>query len=90
MCANLLRRKVRGESELLGYVESFYRRCRVVAPTPPLHRSASRLRQRYALSFWDSLIVAAAEQADCEVLYSEDMQHGLRIGPMVIVNPLRP
>ena len=89
VCANLLRRKACDEPELLGYVESFYRRCRVLTPSPPLHRAASRLRQAYALSFWDSLIVAAAQQADCEILYSEDMQHGLRIGGMTITNPFK-
>lgn len=40
---------------------------------------ASRLRQRYALSFWDSTIIATALSADVSVLYSGDMQHGLII-----------
>jgi predicted nucleic acid-binding protein len=38
-------------------------------------REAVRLAVRYQLSHWDSLIVAAALLADCETLYSEDLQH---------------
>jgi predicted nucleic acid-binding protein len=38
-------------------------------------REAVRLAARYQLSHWDSLIVAAALLAECETLYSEDLQH---------------
>lgn len=41
----------------------------------------------YRFSFWDSLIVAAALQQDCERLYSEDMQHGMVIEGLTIINP---
>jgi predicted nucleic acid-binding protein len=40
-----------------------------------------------ALSFWDALVVRAAIDARCRVLYSEDMQAGRRIGGVEIVNP---
>jgi predicted nucleic acid-binding protein len=39
----------------------------------------SQLRQEYALSFWDSMVVACALAADAQILYSEDMQDGLII-----------
>jgi predicted nucleic acid-binding protein len=89
VCSNLLRRKTCAESELIGYVTSFYRRCEVIVPGLTLHQSASDLRQRYHFSYWDSLIVAAALQANCGVLYTEDLHHGLRIDPLEIVNPFR-
>jgi predicted nucleic acid-binding protein len=44
------------------------------------------LRKKYSLSFWDSVIVASALQANCNILASEDMQDGLKIGNMVIKN----
>jgi len=45
-------------------------------------------RQRYAISFWDSLIIAAALEAECNILYSEDMQHGHVFEQQLkIVNP---
>jgi len=46
------------------------------------------LAQRYQLSHYDSLIVAAALQANCSLLYSEDMQHGqIFDAQLKVVNP---
>jgi predicted nucleic acid-binding protein len=45
------------------------------------------LGSRYRLSFWDALIVRAALHAQCEMLYSEDLQADLHIGALSIVNP---
>ncbi|MDD2744596.1 MAG: PIN domain-containing protein [Rhodocyclaceae bacterium] len=85
---NLLRKAKLDEARLFPVVESFYGRCNVVAPHFRLHRSAHLLRQRYLLSFWDSLIVAAALESHCEILYSEDLQHGLLVdGRLKIINP---
>jgi predicted nucleic acid-binding protein len=39
------------------------------------------------LSWYDALIVSAALQGGCEVLYSEDLQHGRRFGNLLIQNP---
>ncbi len=48
---------------------------------------ASRLQERYGLSFWDSLIVVAAAQARTEKLLTEDLQHGQKIEGVLIENP---
>jgi predicted nucleic acid-binding protein len=45
------------------------------------------LSQRYKLSWWDSLIVAAAELQRCDILLSEDLQHGAKIEGVTIQNP---
>jgi len=42
----------------------------------PVYRKAFNLRKKYSLSFWDSLIVASALESECEMLYTEDLQHG--------------
>jgi len=42
---------------------------------------------RYTLNWYDSLIVAAAIEARCDVLYTEDLQHGQRFGDLVVTNP---
>ena len=49
--------------------------------------AAWRIEDRFQLSFWDSLIVAAAQAADCETLLTEDLQHGLDIDGLQIVDP---
>lgn len=52
-----------------------------------LFLEALRLKTTDQIAWYDSLIIAAALQGDCEVLYSEDMQHGRRFGDLVIQNP---
>ena len=48
---------------------------------------AIEARKQYQLSYWDGLIVAAAERADCEVLYSEDLNHAQEYFGVKAVNP---
>lgn len=43
----------------------------------------------FQLSFWDSLIVAAAEQANCSYLISEDLNDGQKIRGIRILNPFK-
>jgi predicted nucleic acid-binding protein len=45
--------------------------------------------QRIQISFWDALIVAAAETAGATILFTEDLTHGQRFGPIQIVNPFQ-
>lgn len=49
--------------------------------------SALELERRYRLSFWDALIVQAANAAAADVLYSEDLSHGQSYGAVRVVNP---
>ena len=55
--------------------------------TLPLHVSARALARENRMSFYDALIVAAAVEAGCDTLWSEDMQHGRVIGGLTIRNP---
>ncbi|MBZ5705217.1 MAG: PIN domain-containing protein [Acidobacteriia bacterium] len=50
---------------------------------------ALELEARYKISFWDALILRAAETAGATVLYSEDLAAGQNYGPIRVVNPLR-
>jgi predicted nucleic acid-binding protein len=59
----------------------------LVHSSPGLFIRALDLARRDQLSWYDSLIVAAAIQGECEILYSEDLQHGRRFGDLVIQNP---
>jgi predicted nucleic acid-binding protein len=54
-----------------------------------LFHEALDIRARYQLSWYDSLIVAAAAEASCSVLYTEDLQHGSKINGVRIENPFR-
>jgi predicted nucleic acid-binding protein len=52
-----------------------------------LYRRALDLQARYRYGFYDSLIIAAALDANCTQLYSEDLQDGQRIERLTIRNP---
>ena len=58
-----------------------------VMPSTALYEQALALNARYRYSFYDSLIIAAALEAGCQRLLSEDMQHGQQIEQLRIVNP---
>ena len=60
----------------------------VVPVTLEIHESGLRLAERYGFSIYDSFIVAAALAADCDTLWSEDMQHGMLVDDRLrIANP---
>ena len=44
---------------------------------------------RYQVSFWNALILAAANWADVPILYSQDLNHGQLYGGVRVVNPFR-
>ncbi|MBW7973605.1 PIN domain-containing protein [Bradyrhizobium sp. BR 10289] len=50
-------------------------------------RAGLALARDHGIAFYDALVVATAIEAGCDVLYTEDMQHGRSIGGLSIVNP---
>lgn len=60
-----------------------------VQPNPELYARAMEIQERQGFGFYDSLIVAAALQAGCKRLLTEDLQHGQRIGSLRVENPFR-
>jgi predicted nucleic acid-binding protein len=55
--------------------------------SPALYLEALHLQSGRKLSWYDSLIVAAAQQAQCEVLLTEDLQHAQKFGSLRVENP---
>jgi predicted nucleic acid-binding protein len=47
------------------------------------------IEARYQLSFWDALVVQAAQVSGAEILYSEDLSDGQRYGSVRAINPFR-
>lgn len=56
---------------------------------PPHILKAVQDEERYQISFWDALILAAAESCGAEVLYTEDLNHGQKYGTVQVCNPFR-
>jgi predicted nucleic acid-binding protein len=51
--------------------------------------AAIDLHRLHGFSFWDALVLRAAKQAGCSVLFSEDMQDAREIDGLQVVNPFR-
>ncbi|MBV8205317.1 MAG: PIN domain-containing protein [Acidobacteria bacterium] len=60
----------------------------VVVNTPASVLKALEIEERYRLSFWDALIVHAAEASGAAILYSEDLAPGQRYGAVEVISPL--
>jgi predicted nucleic acid-binding protein len=60
----------------------------VVTIEPDMILDAIDLQQGEGFSFWDCLIIAAAERGRCGTLFSEDFSSGRIVGKITIINPL--
>lgn len=78
--ANVLRRKA-GLSwpETRAFLDTVQSLTQIEPLTIDTHEEGLRIAERYRLSLYDGMIVAAARLAGCDVLWSEDMQDGLVI-----------
>lgn len=60
-----------------------------VFPSIDLYKEALDVHERWRFSYYDSLIITAALNAGCELLYSEDLQHGQKVRQLTIEDPFR-
>ncbi len=89
--ANVGRRKMQMSWQ---EIRSFLTTIRALVTVHPItvatHDTGLVLADRYTLSIYDALIAAAAIHAECDILWSEDLQHGMVIGDRLrIANPFR-
>ena len=75
------------EAEAEQYLITVLRPLLAVHSSLAIYFEALRMRERHRISWYDSLIVAAALEGRCEKLYSEDFQHGQKIEGLRIENP---
>ena len=74
--------------EILRYISEIIRCANVTSVSLSTVESCLKLKERYEYSYWDSLLLAAALDSGCNVLYSEDMQHSQVIDKrLTIINP---
>jgi predicted nucleic acid-binding protein len=69
------------------YLIAVFRPLLAVHSSQALFAEALFLHTQSRLSWYDSLIVSAAIQSRCEILFSEDLQHGQRFGSLQVRNP---
>lgn len=69
------------------YLDTVFRPLLAVPFSVGLVNEAMELRERYRLSWYDSLIVASALESRCGTLFTEDLQHGQKFRSLVVTNP---
>jgi predicted nucleic acid-binding protein len=89
LCVNLRRKVARppGADELRRLV-SDYMSWEIVVNSPEAVIHALEIEARYKTSFWDALVLQAAEQSGAAILYSEDLAGKQNYGAVRVVNPL--
>ncbi len=76
-------------AETREVVAAVKRACEVVPLSAEAQAAAMRICKTSQLSIYDASILAAAREAGCDTLFSEDMQHGQTFETLSIVNPYR-
>jgi predicted nucleic acid-binding protein len=85
---NVVRKKLKWDVEKIPtFLRPIRNDCLVVSLTVETHDLAMQIACTHKFKIYDANIIAAAELSGCEVLYSEDMQHGQRVGRVLIQNP---
>jgi len=69
------------------YLTTTFRPLLSVHSSQALYGDALRIAAKFKLSWYDSLVIASAIEGQCDVLYSEDLQHEQRFGDLRVVNP---
>jgi predicted nucleic acid-binding protein len=89
--SNTLSRKFKlNYSDIGNVLTEIQANFQIVTVKPITIENALKLAQTYRFSYYDSLIIAAALEQSCEVLYSEDMQHQQIINQqLTILNPFK-
>jgi predicted nucleic acid-binding protein len=76
------------ENEIELFLKDITEFCEIITISKSLIFRALKLHFKYKFSFFDSLIITAALEANCDILYSEDMQSGQIVeNTLKIVNP---
>jgi predicted nucleic acid-binding protein len=76
-------------AEAEQYLATTFRPLMAINSSAALYVEAFRLTSRYNLSWYNSLVVAAAIEGGAQLLYSEDFQHGQEFENLSIENPFR-
>jgi predicted nucleic acid-binding protein len=83
--SNTLLRYKYSELEIRKYIEYLYKACTIQDFTKEIILIASSLREKYSISFWDSILVGSALFSGCSILVSEDMQNGIIVEKKLVI-----
>ncbi|MFW5799663.1 MAG: PIN domain-containing protein [Spirochaetota bacterium] len=85
----LMRYKI-SDSKIQNVINSLLQRVELSIIDINVIKDSWKLRNKYNISYWDSLIVSSALNSNCNILYTEDMHHKLLIEDrLTIINPFK-
>ncbi|GAB6072726.1 PIN domain-containing protein [Venenivibrio stagnispumantis] len=88
ICINLLKKANYSEEEIKNLIKNFDEVYEIYPIRIEDCLKASEVRNKFNISYWDSLVIASALNNGCIILYSEDMQHNQIIeNQLKIINP---
>ena len=88
---NVATRKIGLPKEVAsGYVNDWLSVYPAVAPVAATLVRALEASTAHDLQFWDAMLWATADHADCDILLTEDFQDGRKLGRVQFVNPFDP
>jgi predicted nucleic acid-binding protein len=87
-CVNLRRKGRLAAGETRRVIEDFLD-WEIIVNTTESVLGALEIESQHGVSFWDALIIYAAQAAGADILYSEDLSDGQMFGSVRVVNPLR-
>jgi predicted nucleic acid-binding protein len=82
---NILLKNNFTELEIRERIDYLFKICKIQELSKEILLIASSVRERYSISFWDSILVGSALFAKCDTLVSEDMQDGLIIDNKLLI-----
>lgn len=85
--ANIALTKLKQDTNIVLRQLRLLETMRIVTPTPDIVRRQIEIRETYRISFWDAGIVAAAEEARCDAILSEDLNAGQFYAGIQVVDP---
>ena len=83
----LVRKRSLKRSEAAAVVDELVAGAMLIASDQTVLAAAFKLAVRHQLQTYDAVILAAAARAGCDILYSEDMQHGFEWSGVQVINP---
>lgn len=84
---NMIKKLNFSNKEIEKFISSCYIQYNIIDFSKEIFIKASQVRDRYNISYYDSLILSSAINSKCDILYSEDMQHNQKIEDLTVINP---
>ncbi|NOX15229.1 MAG: PIN domain-containing protein [Epsilonproteobacteria bacterium] len=86
---NMIKKLDFSNEEIKKFILSCYVQYNIIDFSKEIFVKASIIRDRYNISYYDSLIISSAIDSKCDIIYSEDMQHNQKIENLTITNPFK-